>query len=437
MEARNEEVGVPVTAVVLATGALSAKGRLVRDILYPSSIVFVFIEQLKVVFPILLLWGIIMLAVSIRILQADPVNSWFYGMFTISQVLSPLLPAVLIIGQSISAKRLASKGIMCVDFSRITLAGKVKVFCFDKTGTMTKEGLDFIGVHEVDLNTNSFSDTNKQNDYNLLSMLTKQAMQTCHFLSLANGCHVGNFVDMEMFRATGAKLDPTSSYAINPSAMSGTNPMRVVKRFEFVHAHAYMSVVAQDIITDQYYVFIKGSFEQVVKLTTNTPSDLVSCAKSHAKVGCYVVAVAYREYPAHTSIQEIEKSTRQEIQQGCTILGLLLFRNELKMDTCLAIEELRRGGCRPVMVTGDHALTAIHVGHESGLILADKAAVILVDLIDRVPVGTNVISLETYDMDVLNSELRRHPSRYELVITGAAFNFFSNTLWVQKNLQGI
>jgi cation-transporting ATPase 13A3/4/5 len=54
-------------------------------------------------------------------------------MFTISQILSPLLPAVLVIGQAIAAERLAKKGIMCVDLQRITLAGKVKVFCFDKT----------------------------------------------------------------------------------------------------------------------------------------------------------------------------------------------------------------------------------------------------------------------------------------------------------------
>jgi magnesium-transporting ATPase (P-type) len=125
-----------VTALVLATGAATTKGKLIRDMLYPLPIMFVFLEHLKIVFPILFIWGIVMLIASVLILGADDIDSWFYGMFTISQILSPLLPAVLVIGQSISARRLYKKGIMCVDLQRITLAGKVKVFCFDKTGKL-------------------------------------------------------------------------------------------------------------------------------------------------------------------------------------------------------------------------------------------------------------------------------------------------------------
>lgn len=38
-----------------------------------------------------------------------------HRMFTISQILSPLLPAVLVIGQSVAATRLRRNGILCVD----------------------------------------------------------------------------------------------------------------------------------------------------------------------------------------------------------------------------------------------------------------------------------------------------------------------------------
>ena len=123
-----------VQGFVIATGASTAKGTLVRDILFPVPFRFIFTEHLKVVISMLFLWGIILLFVSMIMLKSHGTDSWFYGMTCISQVLSPLLPAVLIIGQSIATERLRKKGILCMDLNRISLAGKVKFFCFDKTG---------------------------------------------------------------------------------------------------------------------------------------------------------------------------------------------------------------------------------------------------------------------------------------------------------------
>jgi cation-transporting ATPase 13A3/4/5 len=48
-------------------------------------------------------------------------------MYAISQLVSPLLPAALVIGQSVTAGRLRQKNIFCVDLPRILMAGKGKV----------------------------------------------------------------------------------------------------------------------------------------------------------------------------------------------------------------------------------------------------------------------------------------------------------------------
>ena len=45
-------------------------------------------------------------------------------MFVISQLISPLLPAALVVGQSVAAGRLRKKNIFCVDLPRILMAGK-------------------------------------------------------------------------------------------------------------------------------------------------------------------------------------------------------------------------------------------------------------------------------------------------------------------------
>ena len=51
-------------------------------------------------------------------------------MFAIAQLVSPLLPAALVVGQSVAAGRLRKKHIFCVDLPRILMAGKSKFLFF-------------------------------------------------------------------------------------------------------------------------------------------------------------------------------------------------------------------------------------------------------------------------------------------------------------------
>ena len=133
LEIKPSQNDLPVIALVMNTGARTAKGTLIRNILFPYFYKFTFTEHLKVVFGILILWGILLLFVGMAILSMT-IESWFFGMASISQVLSPLLPTVLTIGQAIAGDRLRKKKIACWDLNRITVAGKVRYFCFDKTG---------------------------------------------------------------------------------------------------------------------------------------------------------------------------------------------------------------------------------------------------------------------------------------------------------------
>ena len=72
------------------------------------------------------------------------------GIFTISQVLSPLLPIALVAGQFAASGRLTRKGLFTLNPKRIAIAGKIRIYAFDKTGTITKDGLDFIGAEMPD-----------------------------------------------------------------------------------------------------------------------------------------------------------------------------------------------------------------------------------------------------------------------------------------------
>jgi magnesium-transporting ATPase (P-type) len=64
---------------------------------------------------------------------------------------------------------------------------------------------------------------------------------------------------------------------------------------------------------------------------------------------------------------------RQELERDCMFVGFMLFRNELKSDTGDALAQLKGGGCRVVMITGDNANTACYIARESGMIDTPEA----------------------------------------------------------------
>ncbi|KAJ2995705.1 hypothetical protein HDV02_000543 [Globomyces sp. JEL0801] len=437
LETQHSVDGDRIKALVLETGGSTEKGKLVRDILYPVPFVFVFTEHLKIVVPILIFWGIVMLIISVLMLGTEGYDAWFYGMFGISQVLSPLIPAVLVIGQSVSAERLRHRGIMCVDLNRITLAGKVKVFCFDKTGTLTKEGLDFMGAHEIDVSKKEFIPL--KDNFFLFTPQMKLAMQTCHSISLVKGKSVGNFVDIEMFNATGANVDPNSFTSIYPHLSESV--IKIWKRFEFVHAHAYMSVVAHDSESKMTSVFLKGSFEKISGLVDkdDIPSDFVEVAKQHALEGHYVLAIACKQLPQDFTAEKVEVSSRDDLERGAKIIGLLLFRNELKHDTADALTHLRNGGCRTVMITGDHANTATFIGKACGL-LSNEQIILMAEYIDNEVVWHNVADKSKWTQSNVEKAVYNSRSggrQVELVIAGQAFKTLMEHCWIPQFLGDI
>ena len=93
-----------VTAVVIATGMDTTKGDLLAAILFPARMVFKYDEELAVVIIILLAYSVLCFVLAILFqgyagTQSDWITKWIYATAIVSQVLSPLLPVALEVGQ--------------------------------------------------------------------------------------------------------------------------------------------------------------------------------------------------------------------------------------------------------------------------------------------------------------------------------------------------
>ncbi|RKP09111.1 hypothetical protein THASP1DRAFT_14697, partial [Thamnocephalis sphaerospora] len=432
-----------VTALVIATNTATDKGKLVRKILFPATVSFIFNEQLRGVICVLLAWGIVCFGLAIWLMGRGNVGSWFYAMFAISYIMSPLLPAALVVGQSVAASRLRKKQIFCVDLPRVMIAGKVRVFCFDKTGTLTKEGLDYYGVHTIECagDGGPVSFGRHEVEMDALPRLAQIGMAACHSVSVVNGRVIGNPVDAEQFRASRWSLHegerPEYLDTLRPPKNASNadtlllQQAHVVKRFEFVHARASMSVIVLDPTDGHLHVFVKGSFERIKEASTPTslPANYDRVSAAYAAEGCYVLALAHRDLGA-VSLDTIAELTRDDLECDCTFIGLLLFKNQLKPDTTDAIHELKEGDTRTVMITGDNALTGVFIGRQCGMVPKD-ARVLLGDVVP----GTHSGQVYWRDVDTdasvdsveaaLAASITGAP--VELAVTGRAFNALLQT----------
>ncbi|KAG1712859.1 hypothetical protein DVH05_000594 [Phytophthora capsici] len=439
---RNEEIH----AVVQSTGAHTTKGELIQSILFPVPMRFKYDEHLKALIVLLLMYSTVACGVGISFLLGNgkfnnKMTAFCYCIFMISAVVSPLLPVVITVGQVNASSRLEKKGIFSLNVKRISLCGKVRVFCFDKTGTLTKQGLDYLGIQPVDLISNSFLPVTK--DTNNLMEVTKCALATCHSLGSLDGNLVGNEVEVRMFEATGWQLLEREGQ--QPVVKSPTGyELEFVKRFDFDHHRMSMSVVVRNKVTGRLLVFCKGSYERMQQLSKpdSVPINYKEVADRLARDGCYVLGLSYRELPSNWTNQQIDTflSDREAIDENLSLLGLVLFRNELKEDSEDAIKQLKAGDIRVVMITGDNAMCGCYIARNSGMVAPDSR-VIFAD-VERTGSGLNAKTGTVQWRDVETGVVLDHQTvknltngqDVELAVTGAAFNLLKSMGEIQQLL---
>ncbi|KAH8740797.1 hypothetical protein FG386_002759 [Cryptosporidium ryanae] len=130
-------------------------------------------------------------------------------LFTI--VAPPALPATIAAGCNIAVMKLKKKKISCSNPNSVNISGQVNTVVFDKTGTITTDGLDVIGcISFVDNNGNSIGKNNNvsliTNSNDVPSALSK-ALATCHSITFIDrdntnkiGSSYSNYCDFDCYK---------------------------------------------------------------------------------------------------------------------------------------------------------------------------------------------------------------------------------------------
>ncbi|GAB9472053.1 P-type atpase [Globisporangium polare] len=391
--------------VVLATGFSTSKGELFRSILYPKPINFR-IERDSYIF-LGALSFVALLAFVKRLVQAsksdistgDAVVS---SLDLVTIAVPPALPLILTIGVGFALTRLEAAGIFCINSQRINVAGHVDTFCFDKTGTLSCDHLDFQGVDECSTTTTSF--LGLQSEVDVLSITSIVGLATCHGLNERSGNITGYALERDMFRATGYSIEmnvhkkntPNAPFSVLISSPIGKT-FGVVKRFLFDASLQRSSVLIEDFETGQRVVYTKGSPEAMLAIcnAATLPANYLEKVRTYSYQGYYVVALASKTYPVTADVP-----VREAMECRLNFLGFILFLNKIKTESPYVISCLEDARVDVRIITGDNAFTAIHVARKVNMEL--QSTVLLLDVADSAA-GAKTDNVVFADVDDLAS----------------------------------
>ncbi|KAK1929191.1 putative cation-transporting ATPase 13A3 [Phytophthora citrophthora] len=410
------EQGEMCKGVVISTGFSTSKGELFRSIVFPKQISFEFERDSYRYLAIL--WAVAITAFIKRLVDGFHVgtpfmDTLFDSLDLITVAVPPALPLVLTSGIGFSMHRLHRQDIYCIDSQRVNSCGQLSCFCFDKTGTLTKEDLLFVGVAM----TKSYPDT-------VIPERFRLAMATCHGLSENQGIVQGYALEVAMFNAAHytmqSSIDSKYSAVVVGTDMNSTM-YGITKRFPFDATCQRSSVVVEEISTGKRFVFVKGSSEAISAISTSTPFDLKHKTFSYSADGFYCIGFGVKElYPN----VPIDVNDRDQVESDVEFEGLALFKNELKLESKAMLKELYMADIDIRVITGDNALTAVHVCRELEMKLKCNVAVVDVDEhtgdVVFVPVDdvkkTDVVQWTNFD----SSNMEFILNKYDLAITGVA-----------------
>ncbi|TRY64847.1 hypothetical protein DNTS_028716 [Danionella cerebrum] len=387
--------GELVRAVVVRTGFSTAKGQLIRSILYPKPTDFklyrdayLFLLCLVAVASIVFLYSLVM-----KILNKEAVKEIIVKSLDIITItVPPALPAAMTAGIVYAQRRLRKVGIFSISPQRINICGQLNLVCFDKTGTLTEDGLDMWGIHRVE--DGRFQPSEERADeQSLVKSRFVSCMASCHSLTKIEGHLSGDPLDLKMFQATGwilveATEEETAhhdrielTYVKPPNQLlppapaisteqdmelsefyelSASYMIGIVRQFSFSSALQRMSVVVRLIGERRMDAYLKGAPEVVASLCKKetVPEDFGEILEDYTKQGFRVIALAHRRLESKLTFHKVQNVNRDQIEKNMDFLGLIIMQNKLKTETPGVLGDLRNANIRTVMVTEDLVIIA-------------------------------------------------------------------------------
>src|SRR5690554_2187664 len=305
------------------------------------------------------------------------------------------LQIVATIVLAIGVQRLVKKNAIVRTLPSVETLGSTTVICSDKTGTLTQNKMTVVEGWTGG-NTVNFRNPPIPEELDSDEVILLQSSLLCtdsHLKMLPDG---------------GRELsgDPTETAIVDIALNLGMNKNDIEKEFPRVQEVPFDSerkrmATINKMEVGNLRVNVKGGLDEVLSVTTRilihgkvrpiTEEDKATIIKENkrmAQSALRVLSVAYKD------IEEIPaKVSAETVENDLIFIGLLGMIDPARPEVIEAVKKCKTAGIRPVMITGDHKVTAVAIADEIGIYKEGDKAV----------TGTD---LEEIDEEVLKRDVR-------------------------------
>lgn len=270
------------------------------------------------------------------------------------------LPAIVTIVLSLGVERMAKKNAIIRHLPAVETLGSASVICSDKTGTLTQNRMTLMKAYTETGRTIEAVTSHASPD---LQKLLEYATLCCNgSVSFKDNCavHIGDPTETAIVFA---------AHKCNIIKESLNDRYPRLLELPFDSDRKLMTTVCR--INDENVVIVKGAFDVLQNLCiTGDMKEAETANRKMSSTALRVLAVAYK------TVDEIPPDASSDLLE-CELhfLGLLGMIDPPRPEALKAVSLCKKAGIRPIMITGDHVITASAIAKELGILGRDQKAI--------------------------------------------------------------
>jgi P-type Ca2+ transporter type 2C len=272
------------------------------------------------------------------------------------------LPAVVTIALAIGAKKLVRKNALIRKLPAVETLGSVTYICTDKTGTLTLNKMTvekIAGADQQIINKDELKEDKVKGD---LNMLLKAMALNNDIKQDENKNIIGDPTEIAFYDFALVK-------GINKAVIEQEMPR--VAELPFDAERKCMTTIHKN--GDKFIAFVKGAMDALMQKSNNNnkAKEWEGIHNTMLEEGMRVLGFAVREFDAMPVTIDIAS-----IETDLQLLGIVGIIDPPREEAMQAVKECKAAGIIPVMITGDHPITATTIAKRLNIIETDADLVL-------------------------------------------------------------